>query len=349
MPPSPIPVLTIEPTAECPRSSEGAFLVEDGRVSFAYTRFTGGGRDNSAAHISLRRAIDRGRVWGRDRVLVENEGDENVMSVSIMPLPDGEVLLFYLVKNGWADCQPHVRRSSDGLETLGDPVRITDEVNYYVMNNDRVVRLSNGRLVAPLALHRCEDGTRETWQGRGDALCYLSDDDGRTWFPSATVLTPPDEAGKAGFQEPGVVELRGGRLWMFIRTGSGFLWQSLSDDGGDTWQTPTQTTLASPLSPASCKRIPDTRDLLLVWNDHSGRHPFPEGKRTPLCVAYSKDEGATWSESHALESDPDGWYCYTAIDFIEGHALLAYCAGDAQVGRLSRQQITVVPIEWIYA
>lgn len=348
MPPSPIPLLSIEPTDEFPRNSEGAFLVEDGRVSLAYSRFTGGGRDNSAAHISLRRAIDRGRVWGRDRELIAQEGAENVMSVSVLRLAEGDDLVFYCVKNSWGDCQPYVRRSTDALETLGERLRITDEPNYYVMNNDRVVRLSSGRLVAPLALHPSE-GTRETWSPRGHALCYLSDDDGRTWFPSSDILDPPDEASPSGFQEPGVVELRGGRVWMFIRTGSGFLWQSFSEDGGDSWSAATQTDIATPTSPASVKRIPDTRDLLMVWNDHSGRHPFPAGKRTPLCTAVSRDEGATWSPSRALETNPDEWYCYTAIDFIEGHVLLAYCAGDSQVGRLNRLRVTAVPVEWLYA
>ena len=31
------------------------------------------------------------------------------------------------------------------------------------------------------------------------------------------------------------VELKDGRLWTLIRTGSGVLWQSYSDDKGKTW------------------------------------------------------------------------------------------------------------------
>ena len=89
------------------------------------------------------------------------------------------------------------------------------------------------------------------------------------------------------------------------------------------------TTLASPVSPASIKRIPGSAELLAVFNDHSGRVPFPKGKRSPLVAAISKDGGATWGTPKVLEGDPDGWYCYTAIHFVGDDVLLAYCAGDS--------------------
>ena len=50
---------------------------------------------------------------------------------------------------------------------------------YYVMNNDRVVQLASGRLVAPLAQHYGMG--QPTWTGAAVILCYLSDDGGRTW------------------------------------------------------------------------------------------------------------------------------------------------------------------------
>jgi len=346
----PRPLLTLEPSPANPRNSEGAFLVgADGEIAFAYTHFTGGSRDHSDAFIAMRRSPDGGRTWSDDCLLVPNEGRANVMSVSILPLPSGEVLLGYLVKNGWDDCRLAVRRSDDGLKTLSAPDLMTSEPAYYVVNNDRLVRLSSGRLLAPAALHPGPDGAGAKWDRRGSALCFLSDDEGRTWRRSPTVLPPPAGAGDSGLQEPGVVELAGGRLWMFMRTSSGRQWQSFSDDGGERWSDPVPSAIASPLSPASVKRIPQTGDLLMVWNDHSGRHPFPEGKRTPLCLAVSKDEGATWSPSRVLEADPEGWFCYTALEFLGEDVLLAYCAGDERVGRLSRLKLVAVPLAWIYA
>ena len=75
---------------------------------------------------------------------------------------------------------------------------------------------------------------------------------------------------------------------------------------------PGPATILSPLSPASIKRIPKTRDLLMVWNDQS--HVDPDfrasaiggGKRTPLTVAISRGEGKTWIHALHPMDDPEG-------------------------------------------
>ena len=49
-----------------------------------------------------------------------------------------------------------------------------------------------------------------------------------------------------------------------------------------------------------------------------------------------------------LETNPDGWYCYTALEFVDDAALVAHCAGDSTVGELNRTQILRVPLDWFY-
>jgi photosystem II stability/assembly factor-like uncharacterized protein len=147
-------------------------------------------------------------------------------------------------------------------------------------------------------------------------------------------------------QEPGVIELKDGQIMMFCRTTLGSQYNSYSKDGGDTWSDPAPSSLVSPLSPASIKRIPKTGDLLAVWNDHSG--PHGDG-RTPLTIAISQDEGATWVRRKNLRDDPAGWYCYTAIEFVGGQVLLAYNAGGAGLPRLSRMELARFPASYLYA
>lgn len=341
-------LLVIEPSEEFPRNSEGDIVeLGDGRLCLVYTRFTGGGADNAAADIAMRTSGDGGKTWSDDRILVKNEGKENTMSVSILRLQSGELLLFYLVKNSWNDLNAYVRRSSDEFETLSDPVRATTADGYNVVNNDRFVQLSSGRLIVPAAFHPCPEGKRESWSHRGIMKVSYSDDGGKTWKGDATdVSVVPDPS--VTLQEPGVVELEDGRLMMYIRTDGGSQFESFSSDGGIHWTKPVPGKLASPLSPATIERIPWTGDLLAVWNDHSGWHKFPKGKRTPLCVAISKDEGKTWSESRVIEGDPDGWYCYTAVTFVGDRVLLAYCAGDKDVGGLNRLKVTALSKDWLY-
>lgn len=342
-------LLVIEPGPERPRNSEGDIVeLKDGRLCLVYTRFSDGGRDHSAADIVARTSDDGGQTWSDDRLLVPNEGENNVMSVSLLRLPDDTILLFYIRKNGWNDCILHVRRSTDELQTLGEPVRCVVDDGYHVVNNARVVRLTSGRLLVPAALHPCPDGTRASWSARGIPRVFYSDDDGRTWHADETIVSPPPQR-DVTLQEPGVVELKDGRILMYHRSNGGYQYESFSSDGGLNWTEPRPGRLASPLSPATIARVPWSGELVCVWNDHSGAHPFPPGKRTPLCIALSSDEGRTWSTSRAIESDPDGWYCYTSITFVGERMLLSYCAGDSQVGRLNRLKVTAVSRDWLDA
>jgi len=89
--------------------------------------------------------------------------------------------------------------------------------------------------------------------------------------------------------------------------------------------------------------------LLCIYNDHSGKFPYEIGKRTPLVSAISRDEGKTWENHKIIESDPDGWYCYTSIAFIDDNVILGYCAGNRSINGLSVLQITCINLEWFYS
>lgn len=336
------PLLVIEPSAAYPRHSEGDLIkLRDGRLCLIYTRFTGGGSDHAAADLVARTSADGGQTWSEPETVVRRTGGLNVMSVSLLRLAGGEIALFYLRKTSQEDCRPVMCVSTDETRIWSDPIDcITDEVGYYVLNNDRAVQLESGRIVLPVAWHQGPGRPRDS---AGIIMCYLSDDSGRTWRRSQDTFKGYDPEGRRiTVQEPGVVELKDGRLMMFIRTDAGSQYICHSQDGGQTWSKPRPSELVSPLSPASIERIPWTGDLVCVWNDHSGRHPYPQGRRTPLCMAISKDEGNSWSESRVIEANPDGWYCYTAIAFAGDRMFLAYCAGDKQVGGLNRLKVLAI-------
>jgi len=68
----------------------------------------------------------------------------------------------------------------------------------------------------------------------------ISTDEGMTWTLHGAISTPD-----AGL-ETMVTELRDHRLWMLIRTGGGFLWESHSKDKGLTWSQADVTKISSP-------------------------------------------------------------------------------------------------------
>jgi len=264
--------------------------------------------------------------------------------VSLLRLQNGSIALFYLLKNSEQDCRPLMRLSADEGATWGAPVTcITDQVGYYVLNNDRAVQLKSGRLVLPVCLHRVQGAPKTDWQGT--LMCYLSDDGGKTWRRSKTAQKGYDAAGKrVTTQEPGVVELKDGRVMMFIRASGGCQYLAYSSDAGDTWSAPVASDIKSPVSPASIKRLPSTGDLLLVWNDHADVPASLKDRRVPLSTAVSKDDGKTWSRAKVLEGNAQGWYCYIAIHPMDEAVLLGYCA----MSNLAHSRVTRVPISWLY-
>lgn len=342
--------LNVEPTKQFPRNSEGSFAtLASGRVIFCYTQFYGGAGDESPAQIVRIHSDDQGRTWSQPEVIVENTGGDNVMSVSLLRLASGRLALFYCIKNSWIDCRPHMRVSEDDGRTWSEARLILQAPGYFVLNNDRVIQTSKGRLIVPLGFHRSRGSDPESsksWDARAITLWIHSDDEGRTWQEAASWWALPVRSG-SGLQEPGVVERADGTLFSWSRTDQGTQYGFESTDHGHTWSAPVPTELKSPNGPASIKRLPGSSDLLALFNDHSGRFPFPPKKRNPFVAAISSDGGRTWPQRKLVESDPDGLYHYTAIHFVGDAVLLAYCAGDSKVGALNRLRIRRLRLDWL--
>ncbi len=342
-------VLRLDSGENNPRNSEGDFVeLKDGSLLFIYSHYYGeSAHDHATANLASRISKDRGITWSSsDKIEVNNEGGLNVMSVSLLRLQTGEIALFYLRKNTADDCIPMMRLSRDEAGTWGDAVPcITDKEGYFVLNNDRVIQLSNGRLILAVAQHNVPGGQ---FNGKGKLYSYYSDDKGQTWHSSAMVPNPEDIT----FQEPGLVHLKDNSLLMVIRSDAGTQCYSKSMDMGQTWGSVTRSTLISPVSPATIERIPGTGDLLAVWNYNLSTDEAMSKERTPLSIAISGDEGVSWQKIRTLEDDPDGFYCYTAMQFVDEGVLLGYLAASriASENRLANLGIRVQKIDlaWIY-
>jgi len=345
-------VLELNPTAGNARNSEGAFVtLNDGRLLFAWSKFLSSeSGDHEPSVIAARTSDDGGRTWNDDeRILAQPEnGAHNLMSASLLRLQNGRILFLSLSKKNFPDgshqCQPLARFSDDEMTTISSATPLTLSTDYHVVNNDRLIQLRDGTLIVPAAQHRFGMPSQIPAQGKPQPqfknpalIFYLrSEDNGETWTESQNSYYRCFPSGH-GLQEPGVVELNDGRLWSWTRTAwkdvgdTSHQWQSFSENGGETWSEPTPSVFASPCSPLSMKRIPETGDLLAVWNDHSGSFPFSQKgdfhNRTPLVCAVSSDEGITWKHHQIIEDSPEHGYCYTAIHFVDDAVLLAYCAG----------------------
>lgn len=350
-------VLELGPKPKNPRNSEGAFSnLKDGRIIFIYSRFNHiSAADNAPADLAAVWSDDKGESWSDEKVILSAQQDqaENIMSVSLNRMQNGDLGLFYFIRRGFGNGKVYLRRSADEGKTWGEAICCVPARGYYVTNNDRVIRLKDGRLILPTGYHRTifsQNGRSETWDSRSTTIYFLSDDDGTTWHESSPCAIQA-RCSRSGLQEPGVVELKNGSLYGWARTDLGAQYEMFSFDRGNTWTAPQPSRFTSPCSPLSMKRDEKTNHLIAIFN------PIPEyitrprqtktwnGGRTPLVCSVSRDEGQTWDELLILEDDPDSGYCYTAMHFYEDSLLLAYCAGSpADGGCLNRLRIRKMPV-----
>ena len=316
-----------------PRNGEGDFVrLNDGSVFYAYSKFVGKNNwDHTAATIVGRVSRDGGETWSEAREIIGKEGKLNVMCVSFLRLDAKRIAVFYLRKNSNKDCTLWMRVTDDDFKTLSAPRRAMPEgdIDYYVCNNSRAVRLSSGRIILPLARHSSKlDGKKN--RGKGRLSCVYSDDSGETWKRSEEYVVNDASGNRIAVEEPGLIELKDGRLFMYARTALGRQWQMFSKDGGHTWSDFGPSNIIGPCSPATIKRLKNG-DLLLVWNDHEGREhlgregpKWCRGRRAPLDIAISRDEGRTWIKRKAIETNQKGFYCYCSVIELDDSLLVGY-------------------------
>ena len=343
-------------TQSISRNGEGSFIrLKDGAILFGYTEFNSSGReDEDIAHIVAIKSPNDGESWSDKFILFEKPEDAvNIMSLSFLPMANGDIGAFYIVKHSDGTDDIVLSRSSNEGVTWSSPTSCLKGIlksDYYVLNNDRAVRLGTGRIILPLACHTIH--TDSDIFMPGEILFIYSDDDGITWnkFPQELRCPFPDDPN--GLQEPGIFEMDNGKLWCYIRTGLGFQYQSFSSDEGKTWSAPEPNIFfSSPCSPMLVKKCGDY--TIAIFNpipEHILRDDEKEfWGRTPYVLAVSNDSGKTFSQDklYYIEDDLNNGYCYPAVIECEGGFLVAYyhsnntdcCLNSTKIIKISYDEI----------
>jgi hypothetical protein len=138
---------------------------------------------------------------------------------------------------------------------------------------------------------------------------------------------------------------------MLLRTNWGRFWQAFSEDEGLSWRRIEPSAIEASSAPGLLKRLASGR-LVLFWN-----RPYPEGKdsfplmggdglwsevpvsnhREELSMAFSEDEGKTFSKPVVVARREKAWLSYPRLlEFEPGELWLTTMQGGLAL-RLSER------------
>jgi predicted neuraminidase len=212
--------------------------------------------------------------------------------------PKKGVFLFFKVGPKIPYWQTYWMTTQDGGATWSTPVELVpgDKGGRGPVNNKPII-LSDGAWLAPASTEL------NGWKPFVDR----SDDGGATWNRTTDWAIDPLVVTGEGAIQPTLWESKPGNVHALLRTSAGFIGRADSEDGGKTWTPVQRTELPNNNSGIDALRLEDGR-VLLVYNPIGKNW----GPRTPLNLAISKDNGATWQDLVSLETGK-GEYSYPTI------------------------------------
>ena len=275
--------------------------------------------EGTAGHtpVYASRSTDDGATWSDPEVLAPTGMQAN------LTVTGGRVILHYLEHRHNSDSTIWQRLSDDGGAAWSDAVRI-DTGHPYSFTTNNGIALGDGTLICPYSWERRAEAVADPGRAQSemDAVSSVlrSTDNGESWEPGGDVHLSYDETDKAdpqaiyGVDEPAVIQLSSGDVYMLCRTGLSHLYQAISADRGRTWSTPEAAPLCGCDAPAALARL-DSGATDVAWNNSSS------SARLPLDVAISYDDCRTWAYSLTLMGH---LACYPGLTTTRAGDLVAF-------------------------
>ena len=335
-------VLEIPATPCNGRNSEGTFFrAPNGDILYAYSRWNSSeSMDESGCDIALIRSSDEGDSWSDFSIIASAKdfGVSNIMCASALPLADGRLCVYFLIRE--KDGTSTVGRviSSDGIHFTPERCTWNLPSAYYVIENDRFIRLSDGQVATVASQYPPNGG------GPATVVAIVSDDDGKSFHDTKAKCTLPFNEPVFGLEEPLLFELSKDVVSMLVRTICSYQYQAFSVDGLSGFTPVEPSVFTSPRSPIVLLRLSDNSILaaynpIPLYNGRTMRINAPSSGRTPLVLRRSKDNGKSWGSLYCIEDDPMIDFAYPSLfETKDGSVLCAYWCkyGQGESGHIMR-------------
>lgn len=253
------------------------------------------GEDEPGQRVMIASSADF-RNWSEPRIVVEASdgasGNPTVVTPGGVRVCEGRLVLYY-TENDYdpiAECRTDVRlyavTSPDG-ERWNAPVQLP----YTTYPSQRPLRLTNGRLVMTgndrFYYTDCADGV-EGWK----KVAMGGAEQDRSGQITAESMNPT-------LCEGMLFQHRNGNVYCLFRNtkGDGYLWQSQSADGGESWTLPIRSDFTDANTKNCVLSLEDGRYLYVGTPDSRN-----SADRRPLVAALSED-GFRFDDIHILADD----------------------------------------------
>lgn len=178
---------------------------------------------------------------------------------------------------------------------------------------NKPILLSDKTVLAPASIEK-----PKVWEAYVD----LSMDGGYTWGPFIHIPLDRSKLKGSGIIQPTCWESEPGHVHMLLRSSESYIYRSDSDDYGMTWNEAYPTEIPNNNSGIDLTRLGDGR-LLLLCNPVSKNW----GKRSPLTLFSSDDNGHTWTEQIIIASEDhtdDCEFSYPAVISYKNNVFATY-------------------------
>ena len=225
-------------------------------------------------------------------------------------------------------------RSEDHGKTWSELFQIPMNHRYTCGKTHHGLRLKSGTLLLGYSWDViCEEGKTLSAEGEMHlrAGVMISTNNGQSWINGGDTDAAYEKiSGGAvhGTDEPAIVELPNGSIYMLMRTGSTHLYEARSNDEGRTWTGIHPSPLRGTNAPAAlCKfDVAGRRGIMCVWDNAKTRYP--------LCGATSFDGGRSWSRPRDIAGPTEGRQAsYPSCEQAADGTLVAVWQQDVPGGR----------------